>query len=97
MIKFPIFIIFFILITSLIYVTPINALIPNSCNCVIFQFNQVQDYYLNRPQTAVMDKFIEKHENLTLGVIGNFIGNDHKVTGKISEGRQKGNFEIAIQ
>jgi peptidoglycan/xylan/chitin deacetylase (PgdA/CDA1 family) len=95
--KFPIFIIFFILITSLIYVTPINALIPNSCNCVIFQFNQVQDYYLNRPQTAVMDKFIEKHENLTLGVIGNFIGNDHKVTGKISEGRQKGNFEIAIQ
>ena len=91
-----IFIMFSLLFVGLITLTPVSALIPDACNCVIFQFNQVQDYYLNRPQVAVMDKFIQKNENVTLGVIGNFIGDDHKIIDKISEGRQKGNFEIAI-
>ena len=81
-----------ILITSMITtINPASA----ACDCVIFRLDDIQDYYLNTQQNAVMDKFIQRNENVTLGVILNFAGNDQSVISKVIAGHQSGNFEVA--
>jgi peptidoglycan/xylan/chitin deacetylase (PgdA/CDA1 family) len=73
-----------------------SALNPNACNCVIFRFDDVQDYFVNSPQIAVMDKFIEKNEDVSLGIIMNFIGNDASVVTKVQQGHATGRFELSV-
>jgi peptidoglycan/xylan/chitin deacetylase (PgdA/CDA1 family) len=46
------------------------------CNCVAFRLDDVQDYYLNQAQMEVIRTFEKKNASLTVGVIGNFIGDD---------------------
>jgi peptidoglycan/xylan/chitin deacetylase (PgdA/CDA1 family) len=66
-----------------------------ACNCVIFRLDDVQDYWLNKVQSAVMDHFISNNEKLTVGAIMNFVGNDSVVVNKVKEGLSSGNFELA--
>jgi len=47
-----------------------------SCNCIAFRFDDVQDYFLNRPQMEVINTFEEKNASLTVGIIGNHFGDD---------------------
>jgi len=47
-----------------------------SCQCVAFRFDDIQDYFLNRPQMEVINTFEEKNASLTVGIIGNHFGND---------------------
>jgi peptidoglycan/xylan/chitin deacetylase (PgdA/CDA1 family) len=55
----------------------------SGCNCVAFRLDDVQDYYLNNSQIAVMKKFQEKNAGLTIGVIGSVIGSDEELTSTI--------------
>jgi peptidoglycan/xylan/chitin deacetylase (PgdA/CDA1 family) len=67
-----------------------------SCNCVVFRFDDIQDYYLTDAQVAMMNLFISKNQSLSLGLIMNHIGNDSKIINKVHEGDQKGLFELAL-
>ena len=51
-----------------------------SCNCVAFRLDDVQDYWLNNIQMSIMETFIENKTPLTIGIIGNAFGNDEKIT-----------------
>ncbi|MEO9363890.1 MAG: chitobiase/beta-hexosaminidase C-terminal domain-containing protein [Nitrososphaera sp.] len=64
------------------------------CNCVVFRLDDVQDYWIDSVQAAVMDKFIGKNAKLTLGEIMNFFGNDPIVVDKTRQGG--GLFEYAL-
>ena len=70
------------------------------CNCVAFRLDDVQDYYLNEVQTAVMDTFLQSNTNLTLGIIGSSIGEDEIIFEKVysnifNQNNPSGRFEIA--
>lgn len=50
-----------------------------SCNCVAFRVDDIQDYWLNNVQTGIMDEFEKKNASLTIGIIGNYFGQDKKL------------------
>jgi peptidoglycan/xylan/chitin deacetylase (PgdA/CDA1 family) len=66
------------------------------CNCVIFRMDDIQDYWLNSIQNAVMNLFLTKNQTLSLGSIMNMIGNDSKIVEKIKEGIKEKLFELDI-
>ena len=71
-------------------------LIPvESCNCVAFRFDDVQDYWLNDVQVQFMNTFVEKEIPLTVGIIADAFGNDLKMLDFVKEQKNKENFEIA--
>ena len=83
-----------LLIVSMIVIPLSASAVP--CNCVIFRLDDVQDYYLNSVQIEILQKFIDKNSNVTIGVIGNFTGNDQFVVSKVQQGHFTGLFELAI-
>jgi peptidoglycan/xylan/chitin deacetylase (PgdA/CDA1 family) len=56
-----------------------------NCNCVAFRLDNIQDYYLNDVQKAIIDKFDEKKSPLTISIIGKFFGTDPKTVNLIKE------------
>jgi peptidoglycan/xylan/chitin deacetylase (PgdA/CDA1 family) len=50
-----------------------NIIPPNSCNCISFRFDDVQNGWLSYVQLEVIDKFKEKNIPLTIGIIGNLL------------------------
>jgi len=52
----------------------------DSCNCVAFRLDDVQDYWLNDVQIQIMETFTEKNTPLTIGIIASAFGNDQKIT-----------------
>jgi len=66
-----------------------------SCHCVAFRLDDIQDYWLNNVQTAIMDTFQQKNASLTIGIIGNHIGQDPKITDYIKS-KLTGNPAIEI-
>lgn len=66
-----------------------------NCNCVIFRLDDVQDYYLNRIQLALMNLFLEKNQSLSVGLIGNGFGNDSSILNEVHKGFDAGKFELA--
>lgn len=51
----------------------------SACNCVAFRLDDVQDYFLNQVQMQLIDTFEAKHASLTIGVIGNYTGQDSQL------------------
>ncbi len=51
----------------------------DSCNCIAFRLDDVQDYWLNDIQINIMKTFIENKIPLTIGIIANAFGNDQKI------------------
>ncbi len=51
----------------------------DSCNCVAFRFDNIQDYWLNDVQIEIMQTFIENKIPLTVGIIADVFGNDQKM------------------
>ncbi len=49
------------------------------CDCVAFRFSPVQDYWLNDVQIGILDTFAQKDTPVTIGILGNFFGNDIKL------------------
>ena len=68
----------------------------SSCHCVIFRLTNLQDYFINKAQLAIMDIFLSKNQNLVLGLVMNHIGDDPAIIDKVSEGSKRGLFELAI-
>ena len=65
-----------------------------SCNCVAFRFDDVQDYWLNDVQIQTMDVFQKQDLPLTLGIIADSFGNDLKLLEFVKQGIGN-NFKIA--
>src|SRR5919198_3545543 len=51
----------------------------SECRCVAFRLDDIQDYWLNNVQVGVIDTFRKNDASLTVGVIGNYFGEDHKL------------------
>ena len=51
-----------------------------TCNCVAFRLDGVQDYWLNQVQIEIMKTFTENKTPLTIGIIANAFGNDSTIT-----------------
>lgn len=47
-----------------------------TCNCVAFRLDNVQDYYLTGIQQSLINLFVEKNTPLTVGIIGKNLGSD---------------------
>lgn len=74
--------------------TPTNEI--SQCKCVVFRIDDIQDYWLNSSQLAIMDLFISKNQSVSIGLILDDIGNDDQILYKIKEGLHKGIFELDI-
>jgi peptidoglycan/xylan/chitin deacetylase (PgdA/CDA1 family)/3D (Asp-Asp-Asp) domain-containing protein len=66
------------------------------CNCVVFRMDDVQDNWIRSAQLDLMNVFLSKKLDLTLGLIMNDIGNDSYIVDKVNEGRHKGLFKLAV-
>jgi len=66
-----------------------------SCNCVAFRFDDVQDFWLNDVQIQLMNTFVENNIPLTIGIVTNSFGNDSKILEFVKQQNNKKNFEIA--
>ena len=65
-----------------------------SCNCVAFRFDDVQDYWLNDVQIQFMQTFVDKNIPLTIGVIADSFGDDSKML-KFVQSQENNNFDVA--
>jgi len=66
-----------------------------SCNCIAFRFDDVQDYWLNDIQIGYMKIFVENNTPLTIGIIADSFGEDIKMKNFVQEHKDKKGFEIA--
>lgn len=69
----------------------------DACHCVAFRLDDVQDFFLNQAQMGVIGTFEKKNASLTIGVIGNFIGDDMVLKDFLKKRIANGNlaFEVA--
>jgi hypothetical protein len=56
-----------------------------TCNCVSFRLDNVQDDYLNNVQMKIIELFEQKNQALTIGVIGTNFGNDDVLVNFLKE------------
>ncbi|MHA7647280.1 polysaccharide deacetylase family protein [Nitrosopumilus sp. S4] len=68
----------------------------DTCNCVAFRLDGVQDYWLNEVQISIMSAFLENKSPLTVGIIGDAFGMDKKITDFIKENSAKSNSNLEI-
>ena len=55
----------------------------DSCGCVAFRLDDVQDYWLDDVQSKVIDTFVQSNVSLTIGIVGNEFGHDSKLVNHI--------------
>ncbi|MFB5609700.1 MAG: polysaccharide deacetylase family protein, partial [Nitrosarchaeum sp.] len=67
-----------------------------SCNCVAFRFDDMQDYWLNDVQIAYVNTFVERKIPLTVGIIADSFGNDQKITNMVKDYANKNKNKITI-
>jgi peptidoglycan/xylan/chitin deacetylase (PgdA/CDA1 family) len=67
------------------------------CNCVVIRMDDVQDYWLNSVQVALMNLFESKNQSLSLGLIMHYVGNDSKIVNKVNQALSRGLFELDIR
>jgi peptidoglycan/xylan/chitin deacetylase (PgdA/CDA1 family) len=66
------------------------------CKCVIFRLDDVSDYYLKKVIMEVIKVFEEKNASLTIGLVGNYFGQDKALTSFIINRIQDSNTELTI-
>ena len=86
----------FLLLMPHFFVSLANMKIHSRIKYVIFRLDDIQDYWLQDAQLSLMDLFLLKNQNLSLGLIMNAVGQDLKIIEKIKEGDKRGLFELAI-
>ena len=77
-------------------VTSIIPVAAESCDCVIFRFVDVQDFYLTAPRVDVMNTFIDQNEKVSLSILLNSVGADAAIVNKVAQGQQSGHFELTL-
>lgn len=70
--------------------------LTESCRCVAFRLDDVQDHFLNKVQIEIMDTFQKKDASLTIGVIGNYFGNDQTIVNFVKEKLKTNNATLEI-
>lgn len=66
------------------------------CNCVVIRMDDVQDYWLNSVQVALMNLFESKNQSASLGLIMHYVGNDSKIVNKINQALPTRLFELDL-
>lgn len=66
-----------------------------SCNCVSFRFDDIQDFWLTEQQHQVIEIFENYNAGLTLGVVGKWNGDDHQNIKFIKSSLENENIELA--
>ncbi len=56
-----------------------------NCNCVAFRLDDIQDHWLTDSQIEIMEIFNEREIPLTIGIIGNRIGEDEVIVSYIQQ------------
>lgn len=67
---------------------------PKQCNCVILRADDIQDYWMQKPQVALLDVFIEKSAPLSVGLVMNHFGSDATVVNKVKQGGSLFEYDI---
>ena len=60
-----------------------KTILEESCNCVAFRLDDIQGFWLNKPQIGIIETFQNKDLPLTIGIIGGEkfkFGEDPKIT-----------------
>ena len=70
--------------------------ISDSCRCVAFRLDDVQDYYLNNVQMEIINTFEQNHQSLTVGIIGNYFGNDKIIVNVLREKLKENDTSLEI-
>jgi hypothetical protein len=55
------------------------------CRCVAFRLDDIQDHYLREVQIELMEVFERRGLDLTVGVIGNYFGDDPVMVSYVKE------------
>lgn len=66
-----------------------------NCNCVAFRLDDIQDNWLTDSQIEIMEVFNERNIPLTIGIIGNKIGEDEGIVSYIQQRTPSDLLEIA--
>jgi len=77
-------------------ITQTSYALTESCQCVAFRFDDVQDYWLNNIQIQLIDTFQQKNASLTIALIANYLGNDQNLVNFINEIAHKNSPKIEI-
>ena len=56
------------------------------CNCIIFRADDIQDYWLQKPQSALLNLFIKQKVPLSVGMVMNNFGNDRTMLNMVRAG-----------
>ncbi len=64
------------------------------CDCIVFRLDDIQDFWLDKVQSKLLDIFISKNQSLSLAIIANITGKDTKLLSKINQGIKDRLFEI---
>ncbi len=62
-----------------------------------FRLDDVQDFYLDNVQIAIIDTFTESGSNLTLGIIGNYFGNDSDLVTSVKHAVLRNNSDSVME
>jgi peptidoglycan/xylan/chitin deacetylase (PgdA/CDA1 family) len=85
-----------LLLVPHLFVSLTDVKIHSPIKYIIFRLDDIQDYWLRDAQLSLMDLFLFRKQNLSLGLIMNSVGKDLEMIEKIKEGEEKGLFEVAI-
>ncbi|MCV0400054.1 MAG: polysaccharide deacetylase family protein [Nitrosarchaeum sp.] len=66
-----------------------------TCNCVAFRLDDIQDYFITDVQMALIETFQKNNVELTIGIIANNIGRDMDMTDFLSNISDKPGIEFA--
>lgn len=70
-------------ISSMNFDKPLESA-SQSCNCVAFRLDDIQDYFLSDVQMKLIETFQKNDIDLTIGIIANSIGRDIEITDFVS-------------
>jgi len=67
-----------------------------SCNCVAFRLDDIQDFWLTKSQMRLIDIFQEQKIPLTIGMVGAHIGEDPTIVNFIKTKLDSGNVPLEL-
>ena len=67
-----------------------------SCECVAFRLDDVQDYYLDEVNMEIVKVFERKNASLTLGIVGNFFGQDKTLVSFLKDRIENNDTELIV-
>ena len=76
-------------------ITEIGYSSLESCNCVAFRLDDIQDFFLSNVQMTLIETFQKNNVDLTIGIIANEIGRDADMTDFLLEKSNTHGLEFA--